>query len=99
LQTFDHEFGADIQDIIDHIDDLAKEVLNGREIRNAITIARQLAQYRQEQFQYTHLKHAIEVGGKFGKYLRDLRMNLTDDDIKREDGIRFSYTATPSGLE
>jgi hypothetical protein len=88
-----------MEDILDHIDELSKEVMNGREIRNAITIARQLAQFREERFQYSHLKHAINVGNRFGKYLKDLRMDFTDDMIKQDSGIRFSYTAVPAGLE
>jgi hypothetical protein len=83
---------ADVDDILDHIDDLSKEVMNGREIRNAITIARQLAQFKGEPFRYSHLKHVIGVGGKFAKYLHDLRMGLTDDEIKQDGGLRLSYT-------
>jgi microcystin degradation protein MlrC len=33
----------DFEDAADHIDDLAKEDINGRQIRNAITTARRLA--------------------------------------------------------
>ena len=99
MKTLENESEANIEDILDHIDELSKEVMNGREIRNAITIARQLAQFRKERFQYSHLKHAISVGSRFGKYLSNLRMNLTDDMIKQESGIRFLYTVAPAGLE
>ena len=98
IKTLDHEHGLDIVDIERSIGDLSKEVLNGREIRNAITIARQLAYFRKESFRSDHLKHAIAVGSRFGKYLRDLRMDMTEDAIKQEDGIRLSYTAAPAGL-
>ncbi|PVI00367.1 hypothetical protein DM02DRAFT_563308 [Periconia macrospinosa] len=87
---------ADIEDILDHLDDLSKEVMNGREIRNAITIARQLAQFKEEPFRYSHLKHVIGVGSKFGMYLKDLRMGLTDDDIKQDSGLRLSYSTAVS---
>jgi AAA+ superfamily predicted ATPase len=79
---------VDFDDIMDHIDDLSKEDMNGREIRNAITTARQLAQFREKPFCYSHLKHVIEVGGKFGKYLKDLRDGFTDDELKRDGGLR-----------
>ncbi|ORX96973.1 hypothetical protein BCR34DRAFT_607469 [Clohesyomyces aquaticus] len=82
---------ADVEDILDHIDDLSKEVMNGREIRNAITIGRQLAQFKEEPFQYKHLKHVIGVGGKFATYLKDLRHGLTDDDIKADFELRLPY--------
>ena len=99
MKTLDESSSDDLEDILDHIDDLSKEPMNGREIRNAINIARQLAQFRDQPFQYSHLKHAINVGNRFSKYLKDLRMNYTDDMIKQDSGIRFSYTAAPAGLE
>lgn len=95
MKALEESSSTDLDDILDHIDELSKEPMNGREIRNAITIARQLAQFREQPFQYSHLKHAISVGNRFSKYLKDLRMNLTDDMIKQEDGIRLA----PAGLE
>jgi hypothetical protein len=95
IKTLEVEEGdttTDVEDILDHIDMLSAEPMNGREIRNAITIARQLAQFKNERFCYSHLQHVIRVGGKFGKYLADLREGLTDDDIKKESQLRLSYT-------
>ncbi|KAF2813752.1 uncharacterized protein BDZ99DRAFT_459514 [Mytilinidion resinicola] len=89
----DEESKVDVDDIMDHIEDLSKEVMNGKEVRNAITTARQLAQFKDEPFRYSHLKHVIGVSGRFGKYLKDLRMGLTDDDIKLDGGLRLSYKA------
>ncbi|KAI9860340.1 MAG: hypothetical protein M1813_006229 [Trichoglossum hirsutum] len=90
------EPNVDFDDILDHLDDLSKEDMNGREIRNAITTARQLAQFKDKPFCYSHLKHVIKVSRKFGKYLNDLRDGLTDDDLKREGGLRLSYNANIS---
>jgi hypothetical protein len=91
LRTFDEEPVIDLDDILDHLDDLSKVDLNGREIRNAITIARQLAQFKGESFRYSHLSRVIGVGGKFGKYLKDLRDGQTQDIIKHDEGVRHSY--------
>ncbi|KAH6860543.1 P-loop containing nucleoside triphosphate hydrolase protein [Alternaria alternata] len=100
MKKLEESSSADLEDILDHIDELSKEPMNGREIRNAITIARQLAQFREQRFEYSHLKHAMNVGSRFSKYLNDLRMNYTDDMIKQDSGIRFSYTAVaPAGLQ
>ncbi|KAF7681089.1 hypothetical protein GT037_000065 [Alternaria burnsii] len=99
MKKLEESSAADLEDILDHIDELSEEPMNGREIRNAITIARQLAEFRGQSFQYSHLKHAMKVGSRFSKYLKDLRMNYTDDMIKQDSGIRYSYTATPAGLE
>ena len=79
---------VDFEDLTDHIDDLAKHDMNGRQIRNAITTARQLAQFKQKKFAYTHLKHVIEVGGAFESYLKGLREGYSDDQIKKGEGLR-----------
>jgi hypothetical protein len=60
------------EEILDHIDKLWKAPTNGREIRNTITIERQLAQFKKEKFQYYHLRHVIKVGGKFENLLAGL---------------------------
>ena len=49
--------GIDYDDIMDNVDELVKEDMNGRQIRNAITTARQLALYKERPFCYEHLKH------------------------------------------
>ena len=82
------ESNIDSEDIYDHIDELAKENMNGRQIRNAITTARQLAQYQRRKFCYEHLKHVIEVDGQFESYLKNLRQGLSDDQIKEGEGMR-----------
>ncbi|KAF7502676.1 hypothetical protein GJ744_005264 [Endocarpon pusillum] len=87
LRTFEDP-NADFDDIMDHIDDLSKKDMNGREIRNAIPTARQLAQFKGAPFCYSHLNHVIGVSSRFGKYLKDLRDGLTDDDLKRDSGLR-----------
>lgn len=56
----------DIKDIERHIAELAEEEMNGREIRNAITTARQLAKSKDESMSYKHLAHAIKVFKRFG---------------------------------
>ncbi|KAK8009960.1 hypothetical protein PG990_008925 [Apiospora arundinis] len=65
--------------------------MNGREIRNAITTARQLAQFKEKALCYSILNHVLRVNGKFGRYLSDLRDGLTADDLKRESGLRLTY--------
>jgi hypothetical protein len=88
LKTFG-ESNVDFDNINTHIEELGENELNGREIRNTITTARQLAQYQGKPFSYTHLEDAIEVSGKFDKYLRLLRDGLSYKDIKQEAQIRL----------
>ncbi|KIM95508.1 hypothetical protein OIDMADRAFT_106443 [Oidiodendron maius Zn] len=78
----------DFDDIDRGIDDLAGFQLNGRQIRNVITTARQLATYKGERMMYHHLHHTIAVSNKFDNYLLELHDGLSDDQLARESGIR-----------
>ena len=75
-------------DIMDHIDDLAKKELNGRQIRNAITTARQLAQYKRESFAHAHLKHVLEVSGEFKRCLLKVKEGYLDKEVMRVERLR-----------
>ncbi|EAQ83654.1 hypothetical protein CHGG_10058 [Chaetomium globosum CBS 148.51] len=82
------EAGVDYDDLNDHIDDLAEEDMNGRQIRNAITTARQLAQFRGQKLSFAQLKHVIAVAGRFEGYLKGVQGGYTDDQLARNDGVR-----------
>ncbi len=62
--------------------------MNGRQIRNSITTARQLARYKEIKMNYELLKHAIKVGSKFDNYLKAVKNNISYDQLAREDGVR-----------
>ncbi|KAK5271709.1 hypothetical protein LTR96_003536 [Exophiala xenobiotica] len=94
-------FGDDkveTQDLRDHLEDLSKEKMNGREIRNAITTARQYAEWQSAQSKdggtkrmgYEHLKDVIEVAGRFDKYLDKIHGGFSADELAEEDGLRLS---------
>lgn len=74
--------------LCDNINDLAKEDMNGRQIRNVITTARQLAQYKGEKFGYEELRDAIAVSTMFEAYLQTVKGGATDDELARQDYIR-----------
>lgn len=76
------------QDILSHIDDLAAPGLNGREIRNAISTARQLARYRGQALGYNHLRAVIAEAEKFDEYLKDLHEGFTADERQNDKGER-----------
>ena len=81
-------FEVDAQDVLSHIDELAKPELNGREIRNAISTARQLARYRKQALGYTHLQTVIAEAEKFDRYLKDLHEEFSADERKKDGGVR-----------
>lgn len=82
------EPNVDYESIDDHIDELAAEELNGRQIRNAITTGRQLAQYKGKSFGYAHLRHVIKIAAKFDHYLKGVKVGMTDDQLARDGGLR-----------
>ncbi|KAI7776596.1 hypothetical protein LA080_004746 [Diaporthe eres] len=78
----------DAEDILSHIDNLAKPELNGREIRNAISTARQLARYRKQPLGYKHLQSVIAEAEKFDQYLKDLHEGFSADERQNDKGER-----------
>ncbi|KAI0475739.1 hypothetical protein GGR56DRAFT_433186 [Xylariaceae sp. FL0804] len=81
------ETAVDYDDLGDHIDELAKMDMNGRQIRNAITTARQMAQFDGQDFSYKQLQHVIKVASKFESYLKDVR-GYSDDEMARQEMTR-----------
>lgn len=77
-------FGVDVKEIEDRIDLLAETELNGREIRNAISTARELAMYQKKPMGYKHLRAVINEAEKFEKYLYDLHGCFTPDALQRD---------------
>ncbi|KAK8076717.1 hypothetical protein PG994_003989 [Apiospora phragmitis] len=69
------------------LNELAEEEMNGRQIRNALLTARQLAQHRKERLDWEHLNQVMKTSAAFNKYLKTVKGH-TDDRWAREEGIR-----------
>lgn len=76
-----------IKDLKDKIELLAKHSLNGREIRNVITSARQLARFRGKPMDSSHLKQAITVVDEFQSYVKKMHGH-TDEQYAEYKGER-----------
>jgi hypothetical protein len=70
----------------------AREEWNGRQIRNAITTARLLANYQNRPMCYDHLEHVISVSGQFEQDMKDLRGGQTDEERKKLEELHFHLT-------
>ena len=70
-----------------HLDDLAGKELNGRQIRNVLTTARQLAIFKKERLDYGHLEQALSVSSDFTNYLKRVQGH-TDDERMRDTALR-----------
>ncbi|KAJ8133091.1 hypothetical protein O1611_g531 [Lasiodiplodia mahajangana] len=60
---------ANFRELKNKVDVLARQQLNGRQIRNAIRTASQLAMYRQETLGFTHLEQTIKITNEFEEYI------------------------------
>lgn len=89
LESF-QDAPVDIADLRDNLEKLKEEKMNGRQIRNAITTARQYAEWKKVTLTYEHLHDVIEVSGRFDKYLNKLNRGLTQDDIAEDEGLRLA---------
>lgn len=79
---------VNIEELRDKIDVLAKEKLNGRQIRNAITSARQLARFRDKPLGYSHLDQTIRVVDEFERYVEKTHGHSAGD-YARASGMRL----------
>jgi len=77
----------DTEEMIGKVALLAEHGLNGRQIRNTIKTARQLAKYRNQVFACEHLNSVINVTNEFEQYLLKTKGH-TDDQFAAEQGIR-----------
>ncbi|KAH8886449.1 P-loop containing nucleoside triphosphate hydrolase protein [Thozetella sp. PMI_491] len=78
---------ANMAELERRLDDLAAEEMNGRQIRNALLTARQLAKHRKERLDWEHLSQVIKTSGAFNKYLKTVRGH-SDDQWAREEMLR-----------
>ncbi|KAI1418795.1 P-loop containing nucleoside triphosphate hydrolase protein [Xylaria sp. FL1777] len=82
----------DVNDLRDDLVELKDEEMNGRQIRNALTTARQYAKWKGETLTYAKLKDVIEVAGRFDKYLNRLHRGVTQDQLAEDEGLRARQT-------
>lgn len=79
---------VDIADLRAHLKDLEKEEMNGRQIRNAITTARQYAEWKGKVLNFEYLKDVIDIAGKFDTYLTELNEGWSTDAILKNERVR-----------
>lgn len=78
----------DYTKIWNSIPDLATYTTNGRQIRNIINTARQLARHRGQRLSVNHFQDVIKVSRGFEDHLRLLYQNNDPNEIAHELGWR-----------
>ncbi|RDW90972.1 hypothetical protein BP5796_02137 [Coleophoma crateriformis] len=80
----------DFSDLHDHIEQLSQNKMNGRQIRNAITTARQYAKWKNETLTYVLLKDIIDTAGRFDVYIEKLNGGYSQDQLAEDEGLRLA---------
>lgn len=78
----------DVVNIRENLEKLAQPAMNGRQIRNALTTARQLARSKGRAMQLRDIHHVVNVSRRFDDYIKDLNCGVDDDERAQEEGTR-----------
>ncbi|KAI0422727.1 P-loop containing nucleoside triphosphate hydrolase protein [Xylaria grammica] len=78
----------DVRNLRSNLTELSRFDLNGREIRNAINVARPLAKSEGRKVDFDSLKKVVKVQQKFYEYMKDMNEGLDDEKVAREEGKR-----------
>lgn len=84
LADDDDEVRVDIPGLDRRLDELAAHRMNGRQIRNILLTARQLALHRQESLGWAHLMQVLRLSDDFNKYLTDVKGHSDEDWAKMQ---------------
>ncbi|KAH7325689.1 P-loop containing nucleoside triphosphate hydrolase protein [Stachybotrys elegans] len=84
---YDDEQDADVDELRRHTEQLAEHQMNGRQIRNILTTARQLALYKQETLTWKHVDQAMTTAKDFSRYLQNVHGH-SDEQWAREEKLR-----------
>ncbi|KAL2148121.1 hypothetical protein VTH82DRAFT_2016 [Thermothelomyces myriococcoides] len=79
---------VNVKELRGKINVLAREKINGRQIRNAITTARQLAMHRHQPMGYAHLSQALLVTKEFETYMTKVHGHDAGEHVRAE-GLRL----------
>ena len=81
------EEDVDMDDLNANIDTLSEFEINGRQIRNSFTTARQLAIFKNQTLCFAHIDQALAAVTDFNSYLKQLHGHL-DNDWAHDNGLR-----------
>lgn len=87
INSLDRE-KAKVDDLRKRVDLLSRSKLNGRQIRNTVKTAMQLAHFRGETLDYTHFQRVLEVADEFEKCIDDTHGGYTDDEFAKSQNLR-----------
>jgi hypothetical protein len=81
---------VDFGDLTGHLEEPAQNKMNGRQIRNAISIIRQYAKWKGKPLNYELSKDIVERPGRFDVYIEKLNGGYSQDQLAEDEGLRLS---------
>lgn len=83
----DKEIKVSIRGLDDRLEQLAGYKMNGRQIRNILLTARQLALHRRGSLEWKDLEQALILSDNFSKYLKDIK-GVSDEAWAKSQSLR-----------
>jgi SpoVK/Ycf46/Vps4 family AAA+-type ATPase len=80
----DDAANVNFEELRSKVDVLARHNLNGRQIRNAVKTAMQLALYRNMSLGYSHLEQTIKVVNEFEEYVEKTHGHTDEEWVKSQ---------------
>ncbi|KAI0126176.1 hypothetical protein BJ170DRAFT_462939 [Xylariales sp. AK1849] len=87
LEDDDEEIKVNIRDLEGRLNELAAFKINGRQIRNVLLTARQLALHKKESLEWKHLSQVMKLSNDFNKYLNEIKGH-SDEDWAKSQALR-----------
>ncbi|KAI1127367.1 P-loop containing nucleoside triphosphate hydrolase protein [Nemania abortiva] len=88
------EDNIDLAGLKKKADRLAHYRINGRQIRNTVKSAKQLAYYKKEQLNYSHFDRIIRIANEFDRYIEKAHGGNTDEEWARDSHTRAEDCAS-----
>ena len=78
---------VDLEDLTKHMDQLVSHPMNRRQVRNSLNTARELAIYKRQTLEWSHLQQAIQAASDFIQYLERVHGHK-DSEWAQEERLR-----------
>ena len=66
------------------VEGLSRKSFNGRQIRNNLWTAAQVAKYKEERLSYKHLEQVVEISQEFEKYLEETHGHTDEENARAQ---------------
>ena len=80
----DKKVNLDYDGLKRKVEGLSRKSFNGRQIRNNLWTAAQVAKYKEERLSYKHLEQVVEISQEFEKYLEETHGHTDEENARAQ---------------